>query len=370
MNRKKRLVVILAVLLLLAAVVLVAIMQAKGISPKDLFADREEREILTGGKTDELSYQNGDDGAFGFAGERLIVASQHSIRIYNFGGEEVFTQSTIMTRPAINICGEAAVVFDIGGKELDIIDENEQVKTLTAEGEIVSAALNENGWMALCAQESGYNGTVTVYNKTGKPVYKWYSGEGYVLGARVSPNNKKLAVLTVDGSGSKVSFFKLSSEDVQGTYEIAELGMEIVWLGSDRLALLSDSGVTYMTTQGEEKAKYIFEDPSLRNIDFREDGGFAAALSPFQVGTEGTLISVSKEGEELGSIDIREEVLDISVCEEYIGVLYSGRILVYTKDLQVWAEFNGTGTTQEIQVLSDGRVIAAGDFSSAIYSIE
>ena len=369
MNSKKRFIIIAAIILVIAAVAAVIVMGVMGITPEQLLS-KDSAEFKPGNKLDEMTYQNGSDCAFGFLDEKLVVASETWTRVYEFGSEGTITQSTIMTRPAVDINNGFVAVYDIGGNELQILDADSQWKTLTAEGNIVSASVNKNGWLALCAQESGYNGTVTVLNKNAESTYKWYSGEGYIIDASVSHNNKKMAALTVSGSGSKVSVFKLNSEDVYGEYDIGSLAILVDYTGNDTIRILTEEEVIYIDSKGEEKARYSFEEQYLKNIDFEEDGGFTAVLSDFQVGTDSIIVSVDANGEEKGRLDVKEEVLDVSSGESYNAVLYSGRIEVYYKNMTPYAQFSGTGTTKEIKVLNDGQVVAAGDFSAAVYGVK
>ena len=52
------------------------------------------------------------------------------------------------------------------------------------------------------------------------------------------------------------------------------------------------------------------------------------------------------DGEEIASLDVVEEVLDVSVCGRYLAVLYADRLVVYNRQLQVYATLHGPEHTK------------------------
>lgn len=366
MNGKKRIILIAAAIILIAAIT-AAVLKMNGTDLAGIFSGSGEREVRTDGASEEINYQGGENCAYGLLDGKLVLASESQIRIYEFGNEEIFTQSIIMSKPTAAISGGTAVIYDTGGTEADVIKDGEPTAKLTADGKIVAAAPNESGWFALCTQEEGYNGVVTVYNVKANPVYKWYSGEGYVLGACINKNNSRMAALTVNSSGSRVTIFRLDREEPQAVYETSELGLRAEYLQNNDISLLTENSLTIIDKNGEEKAKYSFDGSYLKGFSSDGQGSYAFVLSKFQVGTDSTVIAVNSKGEETGSLDIKEEVLDISAKGGYVAVLTAGSIKVYTKDMTPYAEYTGIGSVKQIEVRDDGSVAAVGTYSSAIY---
>ena len=82
---------------------------------------------------------------------------------------------------------------------------------------IMSTAINENGLFAVCTEEAGYKGSVTVYDSELTPLYKWYCASGDLICAALSRDGT-LAVLTENERGSittgKSADFILVDKDV------------------------------------------------------------------------------------------------------------------------------------------------------------
>ena len=125
------------------------------------------------------------------------------------------------------------------------------MKSITASGKIISACLNEDGWLALCTQESGYKGLVTVYNAKGGEEYYWHSAGGYTLSAEVSSNNRELAVLTLTDEGSRIVFFELDNTEEKSSLTFPEtLVTEISYIKSDSVLAVSEDMLSVVYNDG------------------------------------------------------------------------------------------------------------------------
>ena len=127
-------------------------------------------------------------------------------------------------------------------------------------GEIISADLSDSGYLAVCSDAAGYKGAVTVYDTSGKAVYVWYSGTGYLVRAAVSPDGKHLAALCLQDSGSVVHTFSLTSADERGSAECAdELFADLFWRGG-KVCCVSQTRLAFFDDNAKLTAEYPFGD--------------------------------------------------------------------------------------------------------------
>ena len=98
----------------------------------------------------------------------LLVCSPNSLQLYSGSGQLYVNETISMEHPAVSAGGDTALIYDVGGEELLLYRDREELFSLTqGEGQsILSAGLNENGWLAVVHQESGYKGAVTVYDNS------------------------------------------------------------------------------------------------------------------------------------------------------------------------------------------------------------
>ena len=76
---------------------------------------------------------------------------------------------------------------------------------------------------------------------------------------------------------------------------------------------------------------------------------------------------MDENGEELGSLDIRDEVQSISASGRYLAVLYNDHLSVYNQDLQTYATLRGTGDARDILMRSDGSVLLLASGSASLF---
>ena len=91
-------------------------------------------------------------------GDSLMTATTTSVRVFDAKGEAVLDKSCEFKYPTMSENADNAVVYDIGGTNVVYLDGSE----LDAKNNIISADLSQSGHLALCTEEAGYKGSVTV----------------------------------------------------------------------------------------------------------------------------------------------------------------------------------------------------------------
>ena len=94
---------------------------------------------------------------------------------------------------------------------------------------------------------------------------------------------------------------------------------------------------------------------------------FRSLLNRYRSGSVGRLVSVDGDGELLGALDVREEVLSISASGRYLAVLYADRLEVYNQDLQTYATLRGTGDARDVLMRPDGSVLLLSTGSGSLF---
>lgn len=323
--------------------------------------DRSETAMLTG---DAFTYETGSGQVFATAGNGLAVASSSAVQLLNAEGETVFKQVVSYGAPAISAADESVLFYDVGGKGCVIAGfDGESIAPGISEN-IITASMNANGWFALVTEEAGYKGLVRVYDAGGKAQYEWWSGSGYVLKAQLSPDNKRLVVLTADMEGSRLHFFDLRSETEQASLPFAnELLFDFYYMG-DTICALSEKAVHFVTGEGTEKARYEFGAQYLMDYEFGS-GSFAVFyLSSYRTGGSGTLLSLDSSGNVLGSAAISREVLSMSAAGRQVLVMTSGDIGLYGQDMGLQSAVEDLMTAKKALLRPDGNVLLLSAYSA------
>ena len=157
------------------------------------------------GQAESFSFDGDSDSIFASVGGDLLVCSPNSLQLYSGSGQLYVNETISMENPAVDTAGDTALIYDVGGEELLIYANREEVLSLTQETgqSILSASLNRSGWLAVVSQASGYRGTVTVYNSSYAPLIQFSLSDRFVMDAVVSPDNRSVAVLSSQVRGTR-----------------------------------------------------------------------------------------------------------------------------------------------------------------------
>lgn len=321
-------------------------------------------------------YDASTNNRFAALGDRLVVLSDASLRLLDKDGGEIWSALVNMSAPALVQGGGRAVAYDIGGRLLYVLDRNGEVFHLTMEEEepLISAALNDRGMLTVTAEKKDYKGAVYVYNEAlEKVLFEFKSAERFVTDACVTGSGSVLAAVTLgqeDGrfvsnvllydlreAGEKTPFADYSVPDGL----VLSMGEQ-----SGKLASLSDTCLAFASPSGEVEAVYGYGGAYLRGYGMGDDFT-ALLLNRYQAGNVGRLVTVDADGEELGSIDIHEEVRSISAAGRYLAVLYTDRLVVYNRELQIYASLRGIGGVLGVLMQPDGSVLLLSAESASLF---
>ena len=319
------------------------------------------------------NYDASASNRFAALGDRLVVLSDTRLRILNASGGEVWSTAVNMSAPALHSGGGKAVAYDVGGTVLYVVDQNGEVLTLTTSEEepFISATLNGDGWLAVTAKLKGYKGCVRVYNSDMEEVFLFRSSRRVVSDAWVAGKGSALAAVTLgQESGTFVSnvvLYHLTEEEPYGNYDVTDgLAAATGWVDG-KLAVVSDTSLTFADTKGTVEATCSYSDAHLREYDLNGDGFAAVLLNRYQTGSVGRLVTVAADGTELGSLDVSEEIQDISACGKYLAVLYLDRLVIYNPMLEAYASLKGTEAVRGVLMRSDGSALLLFSESAKLF---
>ncbi|MBQ3403955.1 MAG: hypothetical protein IJG63_00865 [Oscillospiraceae bacterium] len=359
---ENRNIIIIAAACLLVIILLVVLIATGAIS----FGG--QRDADAGPDTDRKGdtvfyYETGSRAVFGDLNGRLMVASSLGASFYNRDGSEVFTSVRPMDWPVLSTGGGKAAVWETGGDKFMTVDSGGIDMDMKTESPVITASLNEKGWLCLCTEDSAYYGVVTVYNDKGVAEYKWYSGNGYLMNAKLADNCKDMAVLTLNTEGSAIVYYKLDSEEEQARFELdGELIIDICYTSAGDLAVLSNNCLRILS--GDTlKAKFDFPSQHLGAYAFA-DGYTVIFCNESQFGNGGSLITLNDSCEVIGLVELGKNVDVIATCGSRVATLSADVVTEYNRALDQKDCYETDTGTISIIVGSDKSVLALGKYSA------
>lgn len=355
----------LCILLLIAAAILAVAMAVA--SQREGGLRGLWRELRGDVDAKEFFFENAAGGSFADLDNGLAVAATSGLYVYDREGEQTFTRLYTWTRPVVKTAGTYGAAYDVGGNLVLFFSSDAMITELKTETPVISASVNDLGYLTICTQEDDYLGSATVYNSLGKAIYRWSAGRGRVLSGAVRGRDE-LLVLTVGSGGSRVVTMPLDSEDLTAEYTAGDLVID---------AMYTDSGVTLITTTRligldrdlKEVWSLDYADRFLQAYGLGPDA-VIVALSDFQVGGSRTVMTVSASGEVLGRMQTDEEIGDLAVSQNRAAVLSGGILTVYGKGLTSPTEYECDFGAERVMIRPDGTVLCAGTFSAFVFGGE
>ena len=247
----------------------------------------------------------------------------------------------------------------------------EEKLELTSDGPLVSANLNGSGMLAVTTQISGTKGHVDVYGADMQVLFAFNAHRRFVADACVTEDGGYLAAVTMGQADSvfisDLVIYDLTQEDPVADYSVPD-GLVTAMTGrGDRILTVTDTCLAVGNTAGKLVGTYSYNGEYLREYDLGGEDYTVLQLNRYQSGSVGRLVTVDDDGEEIASLDVAEEVRDVSACGRYLSVLYADRLVVYNRQLQAYATLHGPEHTREVLTRADGSVLMIGADSAELF---
>lgn len=219
-------------------------------------------------------------------GSYYYVLTDTRLNAFSNGGKEIYSHSHGFESPILKTSATRALVFDQGGNEAYIYNLHEQKGSVKTEFEIITAAISDSGVYAVVTRSDSYASVVTVYSKSGKTLYTWYSSSDTVNNVTIAPNGKRIAVTTFNAANgkfeSKISVLKFDS--ATPVFSVNIDGGPIITLES-----YHRTGFTAAT----ENRLYFTDWSGKKNTDYKND----YTLSFLRSGAGGTVAVFNRESD-------------------------------------------------------------------------
>ena len=287
----------------------------------------------------------------------LAVASGSGLSVYDRRGHQVYAANAPMDQPVITAAGDFVLAYDLGGLDLQVGSVNEAIRHITAEGRVIDARINENGWVTVSSERGGTMGVVHVYDAQGRQRYHVRAGTGHLIAANLASDNRTLVTLTMTEDGGRVAWFYI---DVEGEHvqhehvEPDELFFDFWFTDEDgAVGAISNNMVRYLSSAGARQGEYRFRDRHLRAYDI-DAPNVALHISPHPTGAGGELIQVEPGGV-TNRILVEGNLFDISLADRYLAALFFDRLVIYSGE-RTYAKWSDTEGMERVLMREDGTV--------------
>ncbi len=361
--------------LLLGAMILVIYRDTINMNTFKHWLDYQRMDTGATGESAPFSHAGGDKLSIAYLNSGVVTASAAGAHYYGLDGQQLAEEVRSLENPVLTASRSTAVVYDAGNQSLFAFRDGEKNFSLSLEGgaDLLSARPNDGGWLAVTAQQSGYKGAVTVYDRRGEPVIQISLSSTFAVDAAISPDGRTVAVVTI-GQENGAFFSRLLLYSVDKTEPFAQLdlgGMTVldmdfdlgvVWLvGEDRLLTVS------LTPEGETVQTCFFSPSYLKGCSLGGDGFAFLLMGRYRSGSADQALLVDSSAQVVQSIALTGQVLDYAAAGEYCALLTGSQLSVYNTSLEFVAGVENSRAARRVDLNTNGSALLANDQQAWLY---
>lgn len=315
------------------------------------------------GSRDVYVYAADPANRYGRVGDSLLVVSPNTAQMIGDDGAIAFEQRLNMSSPQLTVGARQAAVCDVGGDTLYLMDQSGVRRTMSTEKGLCyySARLNGSDYLAVTEQKSGYKATVSVYGSQGELKFHFDSYDNYISDAAVTEDCRSVVMVSLETQegtfAARLLAYSLDTAEQIGSAVIRDgLALDIRCV-KNRVLSLCDKRFVITSLDGETLLDRAYGNLYLHDYALTGDGFCALLLGRYQAGNICTLTTYGLDGQELASLELTEEVLDIAAGGDYLAVLYGDGMVLYHRDLTEAARLTDTDYAGQLRVEEDGTVL-------------
>ena len=347
---------------------------------------------------------------------KLLACGETSLQLFSGTGSTLLQTQVAMENPAVGSNGKQAVVYDAGGHSLYVISKDKVAfpLELTEDQYILSATINEAGWVAVTTKEDGYKGVVSIYNAEYELFGSIRLSSHYLRNAIVTPDCSGLyALSTAQSLGnyeSRLLYYSFDqyrpvdeAEDTEEelvllpptipdpnapvvsedeappaeTTPSAEDPVSQVALGNsvvlsmtateNRCWVLAEDALYIFLSSGELSQKYDFAGKYLKRASLNGTDFAVLLLSQSATGNSGTIVTVDNEGAAIATKEFQEPILDLTAAGRYLAILTPNGLQVFGKDLKEISNSPVVQGVHSINLFPDGTLAQIMDENIRLY---
>lgn len=375
-NRFLRLLALLATsALVLLAMVLVIYRDTINVDTFKHWLAYRNMDTGTTGETDPFSHAGGDKLSIAYLDSGIVTASAAGAHYYTLDGEHLAEEVLSMENPVLTSSRTTAVVYDAGNQSLFAFRNSQEYFSLSLNGgaDLLSARPNDGGWLAVTAQQSGYKGAVTVYDRRGEPVIQISLSSTFAVDAAVSPDGQTAAVVTI-GQQDGVFFSRLLLYQVNqqepfaqvdlGSLTVLDVDFDegVVWLlGEDRLLTVS------LLPEGQQVQTYYISPNYLKGCSLGGDGFAFLLVGRYRSGGATQALRIDSSAQAVQSIPLNSQVLDYAAAGDTCALLSGSQLSLYNAKLEQFADVGNTQAARKVALSANGSAVLANDQYAWLY---
>lgn len=307
-------------------------------------------------------------------GDTAVICGEDGIFAVDKNGREKWKVLNTFVNPVVDISESGMVAASKNGKEIYTVDGNGKSMQYVTENPIVNVK-EAGGYITAITNKKSYNGSLTVYDKKGIPLFSWSAGQSNLIDADLSDNGKILAVSVIafDGNvlNSKIMFFNIEKSDkAYAEYSFGEnMVSRLQWNGNNKLLCVGDREFTVCDSKAKKIWGFSYEGKSLNFFDISQENNLVFVLGTSALDRNMQVYSYNKRGGINGAFSHEFDITGIAASK--YGILFSStrQLMLTDKKGNIKNERRSTQDINKIKLFKNGKTafIDEGAFAEIMY---
>lgn len=231
----------------------------------------------------------------------LCVAGDDEIQIFNKNGNQTLSVSTTYSNPRALSSKDFVVVYDLGGRGFSAYNSFSDIYSETREYPISTAALSDEGTLAVVGQTKEYSCELAVYDSEFSKLFS-YSRNDYAISCSFDSSGRYIALVSLssrDGDYlTTLTVIDTKKQEVKREEKIEGiLPYQCAFMDGNRIALSCSDRVLIFNDKLELYSEYEYPSLELLDISLTNDG-IALMFVNDKLNSKNTLVVIDSKGKE------------------------------------------------------------------------
>lgn len=313
-----------------------------------------------------------ENNNFKIMNKNIAMVSDISFTSFNKNGKRVVSQQHSFASPKLKVNGNRAIIYNVGGKGIQIEYGKSTVYKGTLEKDIIASAISERGNYVVACESNGYLSEMTLYSEKNEEKYKYYFSEYYITDVAI---NKKGNYVVASGISSEngnlksaIYIFDFKTETPRSVFEYNDnMIFSVSFLTENNIAAVGDKNIVFFNVSKGELNNFSYDNRVLRCFKNYYNGGSVISLSLTEDGRNCSVISFGTKGNQKLNLDTEFKIKDVALKNKSVAVLESDTIHRYNLKGEKKGEHFIGDDSKQIELLSQHAAYVLG--VSEIYKI-
>lgn len=280
----------------------------------------------------------------------VAILNDKNLKLYNNYGEQITEISVDINTAIFDSSNKYLAIAEKKGNEICLILDKTYLWSNKIEGEISEIYVNQNGYVAVTTKDSTHKSILTLYNSSGKQLFKSYFSSTRIIDASISSDNKYIAIGELDTTGAIIqSNIKIISvENAQNdsenaiiyTYnaDVNKLIISVKYQLNNSIACMYDNSIDIISNNNNNELISLQQnkDISFMSVDFNNNIAYVQdeAKGPFSSNSNVKIVDTASKQEysyvlEDVAKDIyaQDDILAVNVGTELYFFNTKGRLI-------------------------------------------